>query len=644
MLPTPSPEQEEILLAFKAGYNIVAQSCPGSGKTTSLLHLARIAKESFNTSALILTYNRSLKDEVSERINSLGLQSHCDIYTYHGYASKIYHANIYTDVLLKTHLNRSCDTTPHQIILVDEVQDMTADYYRLLLKILSQGKILVLVGDKNQCINEHRGASSEYLTNYTKYFDTGRPWKELKLRTSYRLTPRNAKFVNEHILKEDLIIPGNLRDENVFPIYSYGVWDAARLVTTNVRKYGPDNVVIMVASANNISPKSPLGKIIAKREDGILFHVNNKDSTEVSDEASRGKVLITSFNSMKGRERKCTIVMNFDESYFEFYDREWPKDAISLPNIIYVAATRAKEQLIVINDDKKRPFRTVNPTTLSETCIIRGGQAEKIPIVVSSGNRHNNVTDIIRHRNTSDVYELLQLLTIERIQPPTDALLYKSLIQFDGYQEDITRYYGMLIPLLAQLKLTGKAGLTITIETRTKPRIIDLIRRHTMLDVKPDKSIPEWMEHIIINTAINTNCYFLADQVKHYNWVDANYVQVQVDRIVAKLTPDGVFEKSYSIKTPYQLDGIFDYYSEKEIWEFKCATALSNEYELQCGAYIALHFKNENAMIPAILYNTRTDEMVRITLTNPDKYLDILMRRVTPTTGLELNLQVMRIA
>lgn len=109
------------------------------------------------------------------------------MYTYHGYASWLYRRNICNDVKLRECLKSPIDiiiNSPYNIILLDEVQDMNEDYYTLISKILSHGKqsqlggqgplsqILVLVGDSRQCINEYLGATSEYLVNYSKYFNT----------------------------------------------------------------------------------------------------------------------------------------------------------------------------------------------------------------------------------------------------------------------------------------------------------------------------------------------------------------------------------------------------------------------------------------------------------------------------------------
>src|SRR5579862_2470936 len=97
-LPTASPEQEEIILNFKNGFNIKIAALAGSGKTTTLLLLSNIAKNDFGSKSMILTYNRTLKDEIEQRIQHLRLQSFCKTYTYHGLASKLYGKTINNDV------------------------------------------------------------------------------------------------------------------------------------------------------------------------------------------------------------------------------------------------------------------------------------------------------------------------------------------------------------------------------------------------------------------------------------------------------------------------------------------------------------------------------------------------------------------
>jgi hypothetical protein len=611
---------------FKQGFNCKVEALAGAGKSTTLLLLATEAKKTFQARTLIITYNKHLKEELSEKIRSLDLGSYCDAYTYHGYASRIYHQSIHNDKLLRERLcsNQKPQVTEQSIILLDEVQDMNQDYHQLITKILSHGKMLVIVGDRRQCINEYIGATADYLINYNKYFDTGRPWKELTLRTSYRLTPSITNFVNTNILCENLIIPGNIKNEDIKPIYSYGTWGIDRFVSSNVEKYGPDEVVIMLPSVRNINPKSPVGRLCSKRQPGILFCINDSD---LENNTMKGKVLITSYNSMKGRERKCVIVVGFDESYFEYYDKKWDKSEKMLPNILYVAVTRSSEQLIIIQDNTKPYLRTITTPNLYKTCDVRGGLDEKNnnPKDRDTRNKTYSVTDLTRHRNTTDTLEMLSLLELSTVESPTDPLPYQNIIQFNGYYEDMRQYYGTLIPLLAEYRKNKTIHLTpFNIDTQKNKKIdITIIQKYNVLLGRPDKTLQEWMELVVLHSSIVTNYYFYAYQITNYDWVDSNFINLQVDRILNTITSSGSFEYPCSFSN---LQGYFDYFDDIEIWEFKCSTTLLDEHKIQCGAYLSMFYMDTKTSLPCKLFNTRTGEILKITVTNPEQYLDILIR------------------
>ena len=68
MLPPPSDEQQEVISYFTQGYNLMIEAVAGAGKTTTLLMLASIAHQNFKVKTLILTYNRNLKDEITQKI------------------------------------------------------------------------------------------------------------------------------------------------------------------------------------------------------------------------------------------------------------------------------------------------------------------------------------------------------------------------------------------------------------------------------------------------------------------------------------------------------------------------------------------------------------------------------------------------
>lgn len=629
MLPVPSDEQADIISWFDQGFNIKIEAVAGSGKTTTLMYLAIHAKTKFNAKTLLLTYNRDLKDEISSRLSQCGLNSHCAVYTYHGIASKIYKSNIHNDKLLYEHLKKEPRILlNYDIVLLDEVQDMNENYHKLVKLILKHGAMLVLVGDENQCINGYIGASANFLINHDIYFDTGRPWKVLSLRTSYRLTPLMADFVNTHIIKADTILAGNNRTNKAdteMIIYNFGIWDIEGLVRMQLNQYTPNDMIILVPSikiTNN--PRSPIGKLLSSKREGMLFCVKD---TDTDSEIMVNKIVVTSYNSMKGRERRCVIVTGFDESYFEYYDKKW--NGAMLPNIIYVAATRATEKLILIQDKDKLPFRTIDISTLYQTCKIHGTYPDAAKPPNTKPKKSSNVTDLIKHMNLNDTINLLSFLTITETQTPITNLECKNIIPFDGYYEDMKSYYGTLIPLYTQYLMHG----TTHLETRHEiiqmvatfdDKFTDIIQRYNTLVECMDKTLNQWMELVVMHHAIISNHHFYKDQIKHYDWVDSNFIIEASNQLFGTIPKDGKFEVGCGSG---DIDGTIDYLCADEIWEFKCTSSLSDEHKIQCGVYIALYYRKTGEILPVKLLNARTGQIFMITLDDPSSFLLALVNK-----------------
>lgn len=628
LLPRASDEQNEIISSFLAGYNVKIEAVAGSGKTTTLLLLATEAMTKFGCKTLILTYNRDLKEEINGKIIGLGLKNYCNVYTYHGYASRIYQANIFNDKLLHQYLNIIPSfKSEYDVILMDEVQDMNPDYNKLTRMVIKHADLLVVVGDRRQCINEYLEASSEYLINFRDHFNSGRPWKELMLRTSYRLTPYLANFVNCHILKEDIIVSGNLSSENIKPIYHYGVWNMEYLIKRMYKKYGANEVIILVPSIKSTAhPKSPIGNLLKKKHKEILFCVKED---EISDEATYNKIVVTSFNSMKGRERKCVILVGFDESYFEYFNKSWPKTNTSLPNIIYVAATRSSEMLILIQDSKKPPFRTVDKFLLPIHADIKGDEQEYRVPVDQDKILKREVIDLIKHRNLSDILSFLDFIVEEVINFPNSPLPYQNIVQFNGYYEDMKRYYGTLITLLAEHKLEGKTHLENKINRDKKNTLSDVYLKYNELFNLKNKTVKQWMELVVMLSALSDKYHFYKDQITNYDWVDEPFVLETSNRLISVIPKEGLFEQQYSatVYDKYFLVGTVDYVSETELWEFKCTSSLRDEHKIQCAAYISLHYLETGRLLPCKLFNVRTCELLVITVTNPEQFLQILLKK-----------------
>ena len=88
-LPSPSDEQEVIIDSFRRGNNVTIDAVAGSGKTTTLFHLAlEASKEKRRT--LLVTYNKALQVEVTERANQINLSKWIEIRTIHSACGRAY--------------------------------------------------------------------------------------------------------------------------------------------------------------------------------------------------------------------------------------------------------------------------------------------------------------------------------------------------------------------------------------------------------------------------------------------------------------------------------------------------------------------------------------------------------------------------
>jgi superfamily I DNA/RNA helicase len=100
---------------------------------------------------------------------------------------------------------------PYDIIVLDEVQDMTFLYYRLVIKYIkdigSPVQLMVL-GDYMQGLYEFKGADIRFLTMATQIWYgftllSDPLFIPCELRTSYRITNQMADFVNHAMLGSD---------------------------------------------------------------------------------------------------------------------------------------------------------------------------------------------------------------------------------------------------------------------------------------------------------------------------------------------------------------------------------------------------------------------------------------------------------
>ncbi|KAK3247689.1 hypothetical protein CYMTET_42827 [Cymbomonas tetramitiformis] len=380
-LKPASQEQAAIVAAFVSGANVIVNAVAGSGKTTTILHVAKALP---HRRILVLTYNARLKLATRAAIQHYGLRN-VEAHSFHAAGAKFYAghvsehaADFRTDKGLMRLVKEPRPPSralvlggdPFDALVVDEAQDLKPLLFQVVQKLredigagLGQEPQLLMLGDERQCIYGFQQADARYLTVASKALPSSLPWQTLPLRTSFRCTGSIAQFVNDAMIGFDLIhVPaGTLRG---LPVqYLVGApWNITRHVFDELMRgfqdasFAPSDVFVLAPSVRNNNTKSftPLQDLENRLVNaGIPVYTSNTEEDELNSAVIEGKVVITTFHSSKGLERRVVVVDKFSDDYYKYYvkakkehdPQTWPERC---PNTMYVAATRARERLYVI--------------------------------------------------------------------------------------------------------------------------------------------------------------------------------------------------------------------------------------------------------------------------------------------------------
>jgi len=212
-----SEEQQTIISVIKNGYNVVVDACAGSGKSTTILSTA-IAEP--DKKFLLITYNKSLRKEIQEKVRELGI-TNMTVHTYHSLAVAIYDAEAHVDKVMRLLVQNNVPpkrVIPINVLVLDESQDMTFLYFRLIVKYLrdlaqstdgdTKTRIqLMVLGDYMQGLYDFKGADIRFLTKAKEIWSDFplllQPlFVQCSLKTSYRITQPMSDFVNQVLLGE----------------------------------------------------------------------------------------------------------------------------------------------------------------------------------------------------------------------------------------------------------------------------------------------------------------------------------------------------------------------------------------------------------------------------------------------------------
>ncbi|KAJ4418264.1 hypothetical protein N0V82_005655 [Gnomoniopsis sp. IMI 355080] len=479
-LPPPSAEQQVAIdTLLYSDSNLIVDACAGSGKTTTILHLAKAAPE---ISFLVLVYNRRLMIETEERVQTLKL-SNLTVLNYHALGVRYYTPECASDQGLK----RVCeDDMPvmngmelpdFSILVMDEQQDMTPILKRFVDKIIrdkgfgqalsiNQKLRVVVLGDKRQEVYGFNNADSRFLTMAARPEVFGyinhHGWVSADQTMSNRITKQNVDFINQQMLKKPLgsamRAVRNMDAHGVaFPRPRYVICDpyedlldeVLRLLT--LKGVLPTEIIILAPSVRGSSPAVYLANTLALR--GVPVFRSDSDVSDIAPEVARGKVLICTYHQAKGIERRASIVLGFDQSYHTWYNKVVEPPLVT-SNPQYVAATRALEHLVLVHDHRRPPLPFVDIETVEQSCdlaVLRPLEIEEPK--PRRGLPAFSVTALCRNLSESLITACLERLQVRLLAAPAFGVQPDPPTEIEdrsGLLENVSNVTGTAVPAIFQ--------------------------------------------------------------------------------------------------------------------------------------------------------------------------------------------------
>ena len=659
----PSEEQKYIIENVKKGYNIKVEAVAGSGKSTTILS---IAKEMKDKEILQLTYNSSLRKEILEKVQKLDLKN-IQIHTFHSLAVRYYSNDAHTDTALRRVLMYkkppNIEIKKIDILVIDENQDLTELYYQFVIKFLldMNGKVQIMcMGDKLQSVYEFKGADARYLTMADKLWSDFIGLKTsifipATLRTSYRITNQMGSFINNVLLGEHLMLT-NRSGEPVSYICNTRANIRNKVyhtIKTLIEKgVLPDDIFILSASLKSANIRKLENKLV---ENNIPCHIPIFETEKLDERVIEGKVVFSTFHSVKGRQRPHVILMGFDNNYFVQYARTLPKD--ECPNTIYVGCSRALEHLYITENAEYEDDHTLEFLKMSHYDL------NKCDFVNFIGNpRKRKISDYFekeviqiesdkRYEVPSRMVQFIPEYILDKICPIIDNICIKMDLDDEeinipnvvktslGYEE-ISELNGIAIPCYYYKKKYEKNILIELIHNS----ILELKDNEHIFLKTIVKKLPERCEKINdflflanIHNSIKERLYFKLKQINEnsYNWISEDIIEKcihRMDNIIENnenKPPEfekeiihnslEVLHKNIDIElkehfpnTTFRFSAIVDVLTDECIWELKCTNVITIEHKIQLIIYAWLWEMMDKPKKKFKLLNIKTGEIYEL--------------------------------
>lgn len=658
MLQSASAEQRVAIQHILNGDNVVLDAVAGSGKSTTVLAAASVLPDKH---ILLLAFNAILRKETESKIKKMNL-TNVAVHTFHSLCVKYYLESAHTDTgIRRVILGNMPPRKPlprFDLVVLDEAQDMSFLYFQWMAKFIHDAGRpfqLFVLGDYMQGLYEFKGADIRALT-MADHIWRGHPllvspvFHKCTLQTSYRITRPMAAFVNEVMLGHPRLV-AQKEGANVMYIRNsrrnIEIVVLSQINTLLAAGESPGDIFVLGASVKGVN--SNIRKMENALVDrGVPCYVPMFDTEHIDDKIVDGKVVFSTFHSVKGRERKYVFVMGFDQSYFKSFAKKCTGD--TCPNTLYVGCTRATHCMYLLENDQystDRPFEFLKMShreiAATEYTQFRGTPREifyeRAAIAAESGEKacaekfHEiTPTDLVKFvpdHVLEQISELIEsmFLTLSAANPDTEIQIPRIVQTFSGQFEDVCDLNGIAIPSIYYDHLCRKfttaddaspvGGAAVLREiidevlATTREGECTFLKQLTLPD--PCASPGDYLLLANAFVAAKEKLMFKLKQIHpaDYTWLSPEIVRECLDSLDAAIGDEcdaampliehaicnrddlGELARINSVLSPhfppdemrFRFSARTDMITPKSIWEIKCTSSLSVEHKLQLVLY-----------------------------------------------------------
>jgi len=410
-------------------------------------------------------------------------------------------------------------------------------------------------------------------------------------------------------------------------------------------------------------------------EHDIPCHVPMFETSAVDERVIDGKVVFSTFHTVKGRQRKYVFVVGFDQGYF-YNARNVPKNMC--PNTLYVGCTRATHGLYLLENDSSRPLEFLKhsqhemkqsdyidfkgmPQTIFHDRVDPAAAAAAAGIVTIP-TYHVTPTDLIKFVPESVLEEISPILERVFVQEREEAdredeIAFPKIYQTKhGLYEDVSDLNGIAIPALYYDNLFQENRGEGVLREMIQANVQEMRENSHGFLKRAVRALPERCETAAdylylanVSIAVQEKLYSKLKQIDpdEYQWITPEIVERCKTRLGLHLGQelgkgaegkheiehllvhhsqesehaliDAALYSHFSYEMRFRFSARLDLVTQDTMWELKCTSKISQDHLMQVAIYAWL-WRILNPECPRMcrILNIQTGEKMRLDATMED--------------------------